>query len=92
MEKLDQLLNGLPIELQDDIRLCVREMINEVSTKWYVNIIESERGWGQQIDEVKTFMSFKEANEFVINYNKRNNKPSTPDWYTYATEPYTKNK
>jgi len=51
-----------------------------------VHIIESERGWGQKIDEVKEFPTYDEAVAFVKDYNNRYNPPDveTPDWYMYA--------
>ena len=49
-----------------------------------VNIIESERGWGQKIDSVKHFDTREEAEAFCVEYNKENNKYIVPDWYMYA--------
>lgn len=49
-----------------------------------VVIIESERGWGQRVDEVKQFSTRKEAEEFVKDFNKDNNLPIVPDWYMRA--------
>ena len=49
-----------------------------------VFIIESERGWGQKVDEVKEFETLKEAEEFCEDYNSYNNKDNVPDWYMYA--------
>lgn len=49
-----------------------------------VNIIESERGWGQKIDEVKYFDNEVEAKSFVREFNSKNDKPYVPDWYMYA--------
>jgi hypothetical protein len=49
-----------------------------------VLIIESERGWGQKIDEVKEFDTVAEAKKFVTDYNKYNTKKTVPDWYMYA--------
>jgi hypothetical protein len=53
-------------------------------SKVKVVIIESERGWGQRIDEVKEFDDRAAAEAFVKDYNKENNLPSAPDWYMYA--------
>lgn len=50
-----------------------------------VHIIESERGWGQKVDEEKTFPTRAEAEAFCKQYNARNNEDSVPDWYMYAT-------
>lgn len=55
---------------------------------WKVDIIESERGWGQKIDETKTFETREEANAFVKEFNGKNDLPYVPDWYMYAREPY----
>ncbi len=49
-----------------------------------VQIIESERGWGQKVEETKKFKSRKKAEEFVKKYNKDNNKPAVPEIYWYA--------
>ena len=57
---------------------------------WYVNIIESELGWGQKVVEVKSFETEEEANKFVTEFNAENNKDYVPSWYMYATPPYRK--
>jgi hypothetical protein len=49
-----------------------------------VYIIESERGWGQKVDEVKEFPTREEAEKFVREYNSQNTEPTVPDWYMYA--------
>lgn len=49
-----------------------------------VHIIESERGWGKKIEETLGFSTRKEAEAFVEDYNKRNDKTAVPDWYMYA--------
>lgn len=53
-------------------------------SKVKVEIIESERGWGQKVDEVKEFNSKIEAEKFIRAYNAKNNLPEVPDWYMYA--------
>lgn len=50
-----------------------------------VYIIESERGWGQKVDEIKHFDNVQEADDFVAQYNLQNDKDEVPDWYMYAT-------
>jgi len=55
--------------------------------RWRVDIIESERGFGQKVDDTKFFDSEGEANKFVTEYNRQNNKKEVPDWYMYATTP-----
>ena len=51
-----------------------------------VEIIESEKGFGQKVDEVKPFPNREEAEAFCSEYNTRYNPPKdqTPDWYMYA--------
>jgi hypothetical protein len=49
-----------------------------------VVIIESERGWGQRIDEEMEFPTKAEAEAFIAKYNTQNNQPTVPDWYMYA--------
>lgn len=55
-----------------------------MENKIRVNLIESESGWGSRIDEVKYFDTMEEAEAFVIEFNKYNDKPTVPDWYMYA--------
>lgn len=57
-------------------------MINDF--KFKVAIIESERGWGSKVDEVKEFDTYKEAIGFINAFNKDNNKDVIPDWYMVA--------
>lgn len=56
-----------------------------------VVIIESERGWGQKVDEVKYFDSMDEAYEFQKKYNADNPPRDAngwaPDWYMQAQDP-----
>jgi hypothetical protein len=49
-----------------------------------VLIIESERGWGQKIDEVKEFPTREKALAFCKEYNKSNDQVHVPDWYMVA--------
>jgi hypothetical protein len=53
-------------------------------SKIKVEIIESERGWGQKVDGVRNFDTLSEAQKFVDEYNSKNNEPKVPDWYMYA--------
>ena len=55
--------------------------------KFRVVIMESERGWGLRIDEVKMFETLEEAKAYRKKFNSHNDKPSAPDWYMYATQP-----
>jgi hypothetical protein len=57
--------------------------------KHVVNIIESERGWGAKVDEVRKFDTWEEADTFVEEYNKKSMPPlkageRTPDIYCRA--------
>ena len=49
-----------------------------------VAVVESERGWGQKIDEIKDFNSREEAEEFVKEFNSHNTSETVPDWYMFA--------
>lgn len=57
----------------------------EINVKaWRVDLIESERGWGSKVDEVKYFDSPEAAKAFVAEFNKQNTSTVVPDWYMYA--------
>lgn len=57
--------------------------------KWYVDIIESEAGWGQKIDETKEFKSKKSADRFITKFNDdKSLKKKVPSFYMYASIPY----
>ena len=49
-----------------------------------VDIIESERGWGSKVDEVKYFDTMESAKEFCKTFNTDNNLDYVPDWYMRA--------
>lgn len=49
-----------------------------------MDVIESERGWGQKIEETLYFDNEPEAREYVRQYNSRNTAKEAPDWYMYA--------
>ena len=51
-----------------------------------VYIIESERGWGQRVEEVLEFDTPEEAEAYTRCYNNEHNPPATqtPEWYMYA--------
>lgn len=57
--------------------------------KVLVEIIESERGWGQKVGEVKSFPTLAKAEAFIKKYNKPNHDDfkktkTVPSWYMYA--------
>lgn len=49
-----------------------------------VEIIESERGWGMKVDEVKYFDTKEEAESYCKDFNKHNPTDHVPDWYMVA--------
>lgn len=49
-----------------------------------VEIIESERGWGQNVDETIYFASKEKAEAYCNKYNARNTATTAPDWYMVA--------
>jgi hypothetical protein len=51
---------------------------------YQVDIIESERGWGSKIDQVKYFETESEAREFCREFNSSNTDAVAPDWYMQA--------
>lgn len=52
--------------------------------KFKVIIIESERGWGQKIDEIKSFDTMEEAEKFIKDHNAQNTEETVPDIYWRA--------
>jgi len=58
-----------------------------MKAKYKVTIIESERGWGQRIDEEKLFDTKAEADAFVKKFNAQNTATEVPDWYMVARSP-----
>jgi hypothetical protein len=49
-----------------------------------VQIIESERGWGQKVDATHYFDDREAAEAFCKDYNKDNKPGPAPDWYMIA--------
>lgn len=50
-----------------------------------VYIMESERGWGQRVDETLEFSDQEAAQKYCDDYNRKYNTADTvPDWYMYA--------
>jgi hypothetical protein len=56
----------------------------KLNTVYRVDIIESERGWGSKIDEVKYFDTEQSAKDFCTEFNKGNPPDHVPDWYMVA--------
>ena len=59
----------------------------KLQSAYRVDLIESERGWGQKVEEVKFFDNQKDATTFVNEFNSHNKADIVPDWYMYATRP-----
>lgn len=59
--------------------------ITNLPQAYRVDIIESERGWGQKIDETLYFDNEDEARNYADDYNhKHNTLDYVPDWYMRA--------
>jgi hypothetical protein len=59
--------------------------IEKLPTAYRVDMIESERGWGQKLDESVYFDNEAEARKYALDYNlKHNNLDYVPDWYIRA--------
>jgi CO dehydrogenase nickel-insertion accessory protein CooC1 len=63
------------------------DMLDDDEVK--VEIIESERGWGQKVDSVKEFKTKAAAEKFIKEFNKTNEEDyakthEVPEWYMYA--------
>jgi hypothetical protein len=56
----------------------------KLNNAYRVDIIESERGWGSKVDEVKYFDTEESALAFCKEYNKDNPTDHVPDWYMVA--------
>lgn len=54
---------------------------------WRVTVIESERGWGQRIDEYRRFETKEAADAWVSEFNSANTSATVPDWYMVAETP-----
>ena len=55
--------------------------------RWRVDIIESERGWGTKIIDIKFFDKETEAKDFQKETNKDNPGHFVPDYYIQAEDP-----
>lgn len=58
--------------------------MKEQQFRFKVNVIESERGWGQKIDEVREFDTYEEAEKFIKDTNSENTLEKVPDVYWRA--------
>ena len=55
--------------------------------KFLVTVIESERGWGQKVDEVREFDTYGKAAKFRDSINRQNTTTTAPDVYWRAGDP-----
>lgn len=55
-----------------------------MNAKYAIDIIESERSWGQRLDETVYRDSKEEAEAYVKKYNAPNSSAAVPDWYSFA--------
>jgi len=46
-----------------------------------VPVTESERGWGQKIDDYVVCLSNEDGLAFTKEFNSKNDKTEVPDWY-----------
>ena len=74
--------NNGKIKAYRDVLKKLDESIDHKSFK--VQIIKSERGFGQKVDEELFFETEEKAIYFCSEYNKKNNNSITPDWYMKA--------
>lgn len=75
--------NLIKVNLEGQLSVY-KEWLKDLDLKYKVNIIESEKGYGSKIDQIMYFRTKEEAEEFVKNFNSKNNKKETPDWYMMA--------
>lgn len=54
-------------------------------SKYRVDIIESERGWGSKVIDMLYFDTEEEAKTHIKSVNAKNNLDYVPDYYIYAT-------
>lgn len=65
-----------------------KKMAKELYVKRYrVDVIESERGWGQKIDDQVYFDTLEEAKAYQKEVNSKNNLDYVPDIYWRAENP-----
>ena len=57
----------------------------KVKVKYIVQMMESERGWGQDYWDVD-FNTRKEAEAYMKKINDQNTSPTAPDYYMQALD------
>ena len=71
-------------QLTNEEKCMHKGEITDIPVLYKVYIIESERGWGTKVDDVKYIDTKENAMMFVREFNSKNNKEVVPDWYMYA--------
>ena len=51
-----------------------------------VPVLESERGWGQKIDDYMICLTREIAKSFIEDFNSKNTADPVPDWYMKALD------
>ncbi|MCP4900163.1 MAG: hypothetical protein GY906_24595 [bacterium] len=57
---------------------------------WKVDVIESERGWGQSLIKTERFHTYEEAEGFMTDFNSSEEtlgQDEVPDYYIKALPP-----
>lgn len=63
------------------------------SSKYAVDTIESERGWGRKVEDTDYFDTLAEASDFSKAYNAKHNTAAVaPDWYMATQAPRPLNR
>ena len=52
-----------------------------MATIFKVPVVESEKGWGRNIDDYMLCLSIEDAMAFTKEFNSQNTAKNTPDWY-----------
>lgn len=61
--------------------------MSDKKRRFRVQVIESERGYGQKVDETRYFNTYEEAADFRDRLNAKNTESRAPDIYWQATDP-----
>ena len=56
-----------------------------MTVKYRINIVESERGWGQD-NWTEDYNTYEEAAARIDSVNSKNTSSIAPDWYMQADE------
>jgi 5-formaminoimidazole-4-carboxamide-1-beta-D-ribofuranosyl 5'-monophosphate synthetase len=67
------------------MKIDKKELINNLSNIWVVEIVESELGWSSNVS-VELFDSYSEAISRKNKINEENTSDEAPDYYIVATK------